>query len=191
MQVRPVLLLIFTGQIVAATQPETEQVSLSAVYSFLTDDLVARRFYVQIIAQFIFISTGWLVSHEIWRLFNPETDTEVNVESLVNFLVTDQNSLGGASIGIGYGVTSAILWVLLSQLANPISVSERETRNEDLTLPVTEDKVFDGAAGKDTISVTEVLAGLLTRNGVLIQIVINAVLSAAFLTFWMVMDILP
>ena len=51
MQVRPVLLLIFTGQIVAATQPETEQVSLSAVYSFLTDDLVARRFYVQIIAQ--------------------------------------------------------------------------------------------------------------------------------------------
>ena len=54
------------------------------------------------IFQFIFISTGWLVSHEIWRLFNPETDTEVNVESLVNFVVTDQNGLGGASIGIGY-----------------------------------------------------------------------------------------
>ena len=51
MQVRRVLLLIFTGQLVGATQPETEQVSLSAVYSFLTDDLVARRFYVQIIAQ--------------------------------------------------------------------------------------------------------------------------------------------
>ena len=51
MQVRRVLLLIVTGQLVGATQPETEQVSLSAVYSFLTDDLVARRFYVQIIAQ--------------------------------------------------------------------------------------------------------------------------------------------
>ena len=51
MQVRRVLLLIFTGQIVSATQPETEQVSLSAVYDFLTDDLVVRRFYVQIIAQ--------------------------------------------------------------------------------------------------------------------------------------------
>ena len=51
MQVRRVLLLIFTGQIVVATQPETEQVSLSGVYSFLTDDLVVRRFYVQIIAE--------------------------------------------------------------------------------------------------------------------------------------------
>ena len=76
-------------------------------------------------------------------------------------------------------MTGSVVWILLSQLANPISVSERETRNEDLTLPVTEDKVFDGAAGKDTISVTEVLAGLLTRNGVLIQIVINAVLIRA------------
>ena len=35
-------------------------------------------------------------------LVNAETDTEVNVESLVNFLLTDQNGLGGASISIGY-----------------------------------------------------------------------------------------
>ena len=117
------------------------------------------------------------------------------MESLVNFVVTDQNSLGGASIGIGYvsfyypshrkyhfiskGVTSAIFWILLSQLANPISVSESKTRpNADLILPLTENKVFDGAAGKD-ISLSEVLAGLLTRNGVLMQIVINAVLVRA------------
>ena len=53
MPVIPVLLLIFTGRAVLATQPEPEQVSLSAVYNFLTDDLVARRFYVQIIAQVI------------------------------------------------------------------------------------------------------------------------------------------
>merc|ERR1711997_1299839 len=167
MDVRYVLLILIAGQTCLATQPEAEQVSLSGVYNFLTDDLVARRFYVQIIAQFIFMSTGWLVSHEIWRLFNPETDTEVNVESLVNFVVTDQNSLGGASIGIGYGVTSAIFWILLSQLADPISVSESKTRpNADLILPLTENKDFDGSAGKD-ISISEVLAGLLTRNGVL------------------------
>ena len=66
----------------------------------------------------------------------------------------------------------------MSQLANPISVSESKTRNEDLILSVTEDKVFDGAAGKD-ISVSEVLAGLLTRNGVFMQILINAVLVRA------------
>merc|ERR1719500_1385735 len=137
MQVGRVLLLVLSGQIVVvvATQPETETVSLSAVYSFLTDDLVVRRFYVQIIAQFIFISTGWLVSHEIWRLFNPETDTEVNVESLVNFVVTDQNGLGGASIGIGYAVAGSFVWILLSQLANPVSLSESQTRNEGPSLP--------------------------------------------------------
>ena len=40
--------------------------------------------------------------HRLACLPRPETDTEVNVESLVNFVVTDQNGLGGASIGIGY-----------------------------------------------------------------------------------------
>ena len=76
-------------------------------------------------------------------------------------------------------MTGSVVWILLSQLANPISVSESKTRpNADLILPLTENKVFDGAAGKD-ISLSEVLAGLLTRNGVLMQIVINAVLVRA------------
>ena len=55
MQVSVLLLLATVSstvlQIVLATQPDTEPVSLSALYTFLTDDLVARRFYVQIIAQ--------------------------------------------------------------------------------------------------------------------------------------------
>ena len=67
MQVRRVLLLIFTGQIVAATQPETEQVSLSAVYGFLTDDLVVRRFYVQIIAQ---VRSGQVRSGQVRSTLN-------------------------------------------------------------------------------------------------------------------------
>ena len=55
MQVSVLLLLATVSttvvQITLATQPDTETVSLNALYSFLTDDLVARRFYVQIIAQ--------------------------------------------------------------------------------------------------------------------------------------------
>ena len=46
-----VLLATVSSTAVLATQPDTETVSLNALYSFLTDDLVARRFYVQIIAQ--------------------------------------------------------------------------------------------------------------------------------------------
>ena len=45
------VVLMFIVQLVLATQPESEEVSLSEVYNFLTDDLVARRFYVQIVAQ--------------------------------------------------------------------------------------------------------------------------------------------
>ena len=45
------VVLMFIVQLVLDTQPESEEVSLSEVYNFLTDDLVARRFYVQIVAQ--------------------------------------------------------------------------------------------------------------------------------------------
>ena len=62
MDVRYVLLILITGQTCLATQPEAEQVSLSGVYNFLTDDLVARRFYVQIIAQVI-ITIKTILSH--------------------------------------------------------------------------------------------------------------------------------
>ena len=72
-------------------------------------------------------------------------------------------------------MTGAILWVALTQIANPISLSDSKTSQESLILPTTDQKVFDGGAGQD-ISLSEVLAGLLTRNGVLMQIVINAVL---------------
>ena len=105
-------------------------------------------------------------------------------------------------------MTGAILWVALTQIANPISLSDSKTSTEDFILPVIDDKDFDGGGGKD-ISLSEVLSGLLTRNGVLMQILINAVLvrtgsgvrwdlikvilfqSTGFLTFWMVMDMLP
>ena len=69
----------------------------------------------------------------------------------------------------------------MSQLANPVSLSESQTRSEGPSLPaIADDKVFEGGGGpgKD-ISVSQVLAGLLTRNGVLLQIVINAVLVRA------------
>ena len=50
----------------------------------------------------IFTSAGWLLVHEIYRVFNPSVSTETNIEELSNFVLSDQNSLGGAGIGIGY-----------------------------------------------------------------------------------------
>ena len=56
-----------------------------------------------------------------------------------------------------------------SQIANPVSVSERKGGNVDLR-----DRVFDGADGNDA-SVSEVLSGMMTKNGVLMQVIINTV----------------
>ena len=76
-------------------------------------------------------------------------------------------------------MTGSALWILLSQLANPVSLSDTQRRNEASLLPVTDDKVFDGGLEGKDINLSEVLAGLLTRNGVLMQILINAVLVRA------------
>merc|ERR1711971_374767 len=111
-------LLTGTG---ATLQPEPEEESLSGVYGFFTNELVIRRFYVGLIFQLIFTSAGWLLAHEIYRVYNPSVSTETNLEELSNFVLSDQNSLGGAGIGIGYGIASSLFWLGLGQLGNPSS----------------------------------------------------------------------
>ena len=46
---RSLIFLIIIVQIALATQPETEEVSLSGLYSFLTNDGIGTRFTLQII----------------------------------------------------------------------------------------------------------------------------------------------
>ena len=48
------------------------------------------------------MTVGWFLSHEVWRLFYPETDTNVDFEKLQNFVLTDQKSFNGVTIGLGY-----------------------------------------------------------------------------------------
>ena len=45
---------------------------------------------------------GWLVSYELWRIFNPDTDTDPDVESLANFLLDDETAVGNVALGVGY-----------------------------------------------------------------------------------------
>ena len=54
--------------------------------------------------QFIFSCAGWFVSYEIWRFFNPETETEpeVDLDKLFNFAFGDQGALNNVGIGLGY-----------------------------------------------------------------------------------------
>ena len=63
-----------------------------------------------------------------------------------------------------------------SQIANPVSVSERKGGNVEGLIPNSDlrDRVFDGADGNDA-SVSEVLSGMMTKNGVLMQVIINTV----------------
>ena len=54
--------------------------------------------------QFIFSCTGWFVSYEIWKFFNPETkeEEELDLDFLFNFAFGDQGALNNIGIGLGY-----------------------------------------------------------------------------------------
>ena len=137
-------------------------------------------------------------------MFNPSISTEVDQESLVNFILSDQNSLVNAGIGIGYvsfdffvsvhhlilsaaqGITGILFWLGLAQLGNPSS-KRRSGEAEDVGL-ASEGWLHTGLQrqGEDReVSLTEdVLPSLLTRNSVVQQILINTVLVSADLFLW-------
>ena len=137
-------------------------------------------------------------------MFNPSISTEVDQESLVNFILSDENSLKNAGIGIGYvsfdlfvsvyhlilsaaqGITGILFWLGLAQLGNPSS-KRRSGEAEDVGL-ASEGWLHTDLQrqGEDReVSLTEdVLPSLLTRNSVVQQILINTVLVSADLFLW-------
>ena len=143
--------------------------------------------------------------HEIYRIFNPSISTEVDQESLVNFILSDENSLKNAGIGIGYvsfylfvslyhlilsaaqGITGTLFWLGLAQLGNPSS-KRRSGEAEEVGL-ASEGWLPTGlqrqGEEREELSLTEdVLPSLLTRNSVVQQILINTVLVSADLLLW-------
>ena len=52
--------------------------------------------------QFLFLTAGWWVAHEMWRLVRPDTPTDTDLAGLQDFLLSDENGLIGAAIGMGY-----------------------------------------------------------------------------------------
>ena len=100
-----------------------------------------------------------------------------------------------------------------SQIANPVAVSEKKTRNADGLLIFSDhrDRIFDGDEGSEA-SFSNVLDGMMTKNGVGMQVIINITKvkdkivlierslsynngiyfqSLLQLAFWAVMNILP
>ena len=61
-----------------------------------------------------------------------------------------------------------------SQLANPLPEKKRRNDGGLLLFSDHEDRVFDGDAGPEA-SVSNVLDGMMTKNGVLMQFIINTV----------------
>ena len=52
--------------------------------------------------QFLFLTAGWWVAHEMWRLVRPDTPTDTDLAGLQDFLLSDESGLIGAAIGMGY-----------------------------------------------------------------------------------------
>merc|ERR1711997_799834 len=107
-------------------QENSEATSLENVKdNFLTNDLIIKRFYVVVTLQFLFLSVGWLVAHEMWKFFNPNADTELNIAKLSDFVLSDQTGLENAAINMGYGIASTLLFLVLTQLGNPSTSNKR------------------------------------------------------------------
>jgi len=176
-----------------ATQSEPEQVSLSNVNNFFTSEMVQKRFIVQSVIQFIILSLGWLASYEVWRSFNPDTSTDPDVDSLANFLLDDETAVGNVALGIGYAISSSIVWVALSQLGNPIN-SNRRRQIDNVSRSGVWNLINSDTLGsiqfpeKDVSITDDVLPSVFTRNNVLTQILINGVLTISFVSFWGFMD---
>ena len=111
------------------------------------------------------------------------------------------------------GIASSLAWIALSQLGNPTS-KRRSSSVDDLDMsgwsPLTSDDDKVSRTGTSEISIIDdILPNMMTKNGVLMQILINAVLvthlqniliqafpilpyfqSCSFLSFWAVMDLI-
>lgn len=192
----PVILFYLFSQCLAL-QTEPEEVTLDGLYGFFTNEIVIKRFYVTIVLQFLFIAVGYLVSHEIWRIFiDPDIDTDPKFDELANFLLTDQIAAGGVGISVAYGIASSLLWIGLSQLGNPLSTKKRNFDSDKSVsssgwLQVPGDNFDRQVEEKKEISIIDdILPSVMTRNGVLNLILVQGVLSASFLSFWYVMEII-
>lgn len=189
-----------------AMQLEPEEVTLDGIYNFFSDDFTTKKFYVQIVMQAVITSVGWLVAHEVWRIFHPETETEVRWDELANYVLDDEGAVDGVIISMGYGIVASILTLGLSQIANPIS---RKRQND--VIGIEKAGWFDGFKGniemgenleiferqtedddQNGISIyNDVLPKVMSRTNIYTMILLQVVYNVpSFLFFWFLMDLM-
>merc|ERR1712106_1067414 len=170
-------------------------------YDFFTNENVALRFYIVIIAQYIFNTVGWFFSSALWNLFRGEAiSRDPNFTGLLNFVLSDQTMVGNLGIGTGYAIFGYLVWFTLSQLGMPITAQKRTdsvpTKNtlEDIvkfgpSIDTLTDKTSSEINSVDDM--IELLDGVLSVFPAMRATLINTVLSTAFILFWTVMRALP
>jgi len=171
-----------------------ETVDLGATYGFLTNDDIANRFTVLTILQLLFTTIGWFSLRNIWMLFRPdEVSSEIDTTALINFILSDQNAVSNVALGIGYGIAGSLMWLALAQLGTPLTSRSDAKANEK------EDAINYNDFNADTVldktdpdfNLVTLFDNVLGLTSVLRSVLIQTVLSASFLSFWMVMRLLP
>jgi len=166
-----------------------ETIDLGATYGVLTNDDIANRFSVLSILQLLFTTIGWFSLRNIWMLFRPdEVSSEIDTTKLINFVLSDQNAVSNAAIGIGYGIAVALMWLSLAQLGTPSTSRSDAKANEK------EDRINPNDVNADTdsdLSLVTLFDHGLGLTSVLRSVLIQTVAAASFLSFWMVMRLLP
>jgi len=180
----------------------SEVVDLGNTYDFFTDERTALRFYIVIIAQYIFGTIGWFFSSSLWHLIRgEEISTDPNLSGLVNFVLSDQAAVGNIALGTGYAIFGSLAWIVLSQLGTPAPTKKRLDGSDGiypLNVKIVDkndisetkiDSIYDKQSNE--LDLISMLDDTLAVFPVLRVTVIQTVLSTAFILFWTVMRALP
>ena len=131
----------------------------------------------------------------MWKFFNPNADTELNIAKLSDFVLSDQTGLENAGINMGYvcdkhrynngyhwrlytfqGIASTLLFLFLTQLGNPSTSNKRRDNFNSFT---TESLARTEESEADISLVEDILPMILSRTGSVTQILINAMLVSS------------
>jgi len=176
-----------------------EVVDLGATYDYLTDNDVSYLFILVLAFQYVFAGAGWFTLRAGWMLLRGDAvGSDPDITSLSDFLLSDQTATNMVALGVGYAIAGAITWVLLSQMGEPSTANGRSYENEYSGGSILDNIVsYDGNVDLLTertdpgFNLVEQLDNLFSLKTVLTVMLINSVLTSAFIAFWTGMRYLP
>jgi len=177
----------------------SEVVDLGATYDYLTNSDTSYLFLLVLAFQYVFAGVGWFITRSAWVLIRGDAvGSDPDFTGLADFLLSDQTATNMVALGVGYAIVGGIAWVAFSQLGSPSTASARSHANEYYNGQIVDNIVsYDDNINLLTektdpgFDLVAQLDNLFNLSTVMVVMLINSVLTAAFMAFWTGMRYLP